>query len=117
MVPNPSAGGVRGRGGTPFVQPLHFYKPYPWLNSVNVFLPQSGNSIYHAGVFSLQKRMSGGLSVLASYTYAKLIGDGSDSNLDYASEQMSTNSLSTHQDRAYNRRADRSVDPQSIRHR
>jgi hypothetical protein len=61
--------------------------------------------------------MSRGLSILASYTYAKTISDGSYSNLDYSSEQLNVNGSSTYQDGLYDRRADRSVDPQSVRHR
>ena len=117
MVPNPYYGKVPGANGAKTIELLKLYEPYPWLNSVIVNYPEMGNSIYHAGVFTLQKRMSRGLSILASYTYAKTISDGSYSNLDYSSEQLNVNGSSTYQDGLYDRRADRSVDPQSVRHR
>ena len=117
MVPNPYAGKVPGVNGAKTIELLKLYEPYPWLNSVVVYYPEMGNSIYHAGVLTVQKRMSQGLSLLASYTYAKLISDGRYSNLDYSSEQLNVNGTSTYQDGLYNRRADRAVDPQSVRHR
>lgn len=117
QVPNPYYGKVPGTNGAKTIELLKLYEPYPWLNQVIVNTPEMGNSIYHAGVFTLQKRMSRGLAILASYTYAKTISDGLYSNLDYSSEQLNTNGASTYQDGLYDRRADRSVDPQSVRHR
>jgi hypothetical protein len=117
QMPNPYAGKVPGVYGNKTIQWLKLFEPYPYLAQVEVRYPEMGNSIYHSGIISVTKRMRGGLSLLASYTWAKLISDGMYSNLDFSSEQTSVSGLSTYQNGLYNRRADRAVDPQSVRHR
>jgi hypothetical protein len=42
------------------------------------------NAVYHGGIFEVRKRFSGGLSLLANYTYSKAIDDSTDFNSDYA---------------------------------
>lgn len=51
-------------------------RPYPqYLNVENRSNP-NGNSTYHAFQLKAEKRMSGGLTLLTSYTWAKTISDG-----------------------------------------
>lgn len=51
-------------------------RPYPqYLNIENRSNP-NGNSTYHAFQLKAEKRMSGGLTLLTSYTWAKTISDG-----------------------------------------
>jgi hypothetical protein len=53
-------------------------RPYPQYLAVNVQSgggDKTGRSHYHAGVVKVNQRMTGGLSLQASYTYAKLMTD------------------------------------------
>ena len=117
QVPNPYAGKVPGALGNPTILLSQMYLPYPWLNTVYVYTPQMGDAIYHSAIFSAQKRMANGFSLLASYTFAKLISDGTTNGVDYLSDQPNTNGSATYQNGLYDRRADRSLDPQSVAHR
>jgi hypothetical protein len=75
--------------------------PYPQFTSVLLPVPDAASSIYHAGTLRLERRFQAGLSLLASYTYAKTIDDD-DSNL-RGSDQ--SGNIQNWQDRA----AERSV--------
>ncbi len=53
-------------------------RPYPQYNAVNAQSgggDKTGRSHYHAGVLKVNQRMTGGLSLQASYTYSKLMTD------------------------------------------
>lgn len=50
-------------------------RPFPQFNNVSILLPTMGSNNYHAGVVKLEKRLSGGLSFLTSYTWARNIGN------------------------------------------
>jgi hypothetical protein len=50
-------------------------RPYPQFNNVTWINPSIGNSTYHAGFVRAEKRMSGGLSLLAHYTFSKFLDD------------------------------------------
>jgi hypothetical protein len=54
-------------------------RPYPQFNSVQIAFPTLGAHNYHAGVVKLEKRYSSGFNLLATYTWARNIG-----NLDQA---------------------------------
>ena len=87
-------------------------KPYPYYTSINVRNPHLGNSIYHAGLLTVQKRFSQGLTLLASYTKAKLISDSVAAPINFGSvEQTGTTS---YQNGLFNRRAERSIDPTDV---
>ncbi len=83
--------------------------PYPQYTSVLLQVPDAANSIYHAGTVRLERRFQAGLSLLASYTYAKTIDDD-DSNL-RASDQ--SGNIQNWQNRA----AERSVSAFNIGNR
>ncbi len=63
--------------GDPTVSAAQLLKPYPRFTNVSFFRNNVGNTSYHALQARLEKRFSGGLSFLASYTFSKLIDEAS----------------------------------------
>ena len=63
---------VNGRGPAAQRQTA---RPFPHFNDVFVTFPDWGNSSYHALTAKLEKRYSGGLSYLMSYTWSKFLDD------------------------------------------
>jgi outer membrane receptor protein involved in Fe transport len=61
----------------PAVQPR---RPFPAFGAIPL-LQSSGNSIYHALLGRLERRFSGGLSFLASYTFGHAIDDSTGGNV------------------------------------
>jgi hypothetical protein len=56
-------------------------RPFPQYTGVSTggMMNHSGNSTYHAMILKATKRFSGGLSLLASYTWSKLLTDADSS--------------------------------------
>jgi hypothetical protein len=52
-------------------------RPFPRFTTVALFRDNVGNSSYHAAALKVEKRLSGGLTVNASFTFSKLIDDAS----------------------------------------
>jgi hypothetical protein len=52
-------------------------RPYPRFTNVAMFRDNVGNSTYTAAAAKLEKRLSHGLTITASYTFSKLIDDAS----------------------------------------
>ncbi|MGH9628575.1 MAG: TonB-dependent receptor domain-containing protein [Bryobacteraceae bacterium] len=50
-------------------------RPFPQFSNVNVLNPPLGNSSYHAGIIKIERRFTGGFSLLAHYTFSKFIDD------------------------------------------
>jgi hypothetical protein len=111
-VTNPYAGIVPGTLGTATITRQQSLLPYPYYTSVTVRNPHLGNSIYHAGLLTVQKRVSHGLTLLASYTKAKLISDSVASPINFGSIEQVTNN--TYQNGAYDRGLERSLDPTDV---
>jgi hypothetical protein len=75
-------------------------RPFPQFSNVTWINPSIGNSTYH-GVFArAEKRMSGGLSLLAHFTFSKFLDD-----VEAANEFGTTGSYMD----AYNRRLDKGL--------
>ena len=111
-VTNPYAGIVPGSLGNATISRQQSLLAYPYYTSVTVRNPHLGNSMYHAGLLTVQKRMSKGLTFLASYTKAKLIDDSVASPINFgAIEQVNNNN---YQNGAYNRGLERALDPTDI---
>lgn len=73
-VPNPFAGQIRtGTLAAATVTRAQLLRPYPHFLSVVSANAAFASSSYHAGVFSLQRRFSKGLTLNGSYTFSKLI--------------------------------------------
>ncbi|MES1258221.1 MAG: carboxypeptidase regulatory-like domain-containing protein [Acidobacteriota bacterium] len=75
-------------------------RPFPQFNNVTWINPSIGNSTYHGGFLRAEKRMRGGLSFLAHYTFSKFIDD-----VEAANEYGTTGSYMD----AYNRRLDKGL--------
>jgi len=80
-------------------------RPYPQYTNVYARLAPFGSSIYHSMQVSVEKRFSGGFSLLGSFTAAKLI--------DNTSAAASGTVISTIQDPT-NLRAERTLDTQDV---
>jgi len=50
-------------------------RPFPQFNDVAILYPSLGINNYHAGVLRAEKRLSGGLSLLGTYTWSRAIGN------------------------------------------
>jgi hypothetical protein len=83
-------------------------RPFPQFTNVTWINPSIGNSTYHGGFIRAEKRMSGGLSFLAHYTFSKFIDD-----VEAANEFGSTGSYMD----AYNRRLDKGLSGSDVPHR
>jgi outer membrane receptor protein involved in Fe transport len=114
-VPNPYAGIVPGSLGGATIAQSQALKPYPYYSAINVSAPTLGNSIYHAGFLSVQKRLSHGLVLLASYTKAKLISDSVSVPVNFGPVVQTT--TVGYQNGVFNRAAERSIDPTNVAQR
>jgi Carboxypeptidase regulatory-like domain/TonB-dependent Receptor Plug Domain/TonB dependent receptor len=83
-------------------------RPFPQFSNVSWINPSIGNSTYHGGFVRAEKRMSGGLSFLAHYTFSKFIDD-----VEAANEFGATGSYMD----AYNRRLDKGLSGSDVPHR
>jgi len=70
----------------PAVQPR---RPLPAFGAIPL-LESSGNSIYHALLARVERRFSGGLSFLASYTYGHAIDDSTGRNVTQDARNLQT---------------------------
>ena len=75
-------------------------RPFPQFSNVSWINPSIGNSTYHGAFIRAEKRMSGGLSFLAHYTFSKFLDD-----VEAANEFGATGSYMD----AYNRRLDKGL--------
>ena len=114
-VPNPYAGRVPGALGGATITQAQALKPYPYYTSINVRNPHLGDSIYHAGYLTVEKRYAQGLTFLASYTKAKLISDSVATPITFgAVEEVNFVSF---QNGLFNRKAERAIDPTDVAQR
>jgi hypothetical protein len=78
-VANPYLGQIApssSLGGATLAQ-QQLLRPFPRFTTVALFRDNVGNSNYHALAMKLEKRLSRGLTLSASYTFSKLIDDAS----------------------------------------
>jgi hypothetical protein len=61
----------------PTIQAGHLIEPFPQFSGISTPNPPWANSIYNAFQLKIEKRMSRGLTLLASYTNSKSIDDSS----------------------------------------
>src|ERR1700676_4804954 len=111
QVLNPLAGQIPGALGAATVARRQTLFPYPQYSGVTVFNPLGGASTYHSFQARVLHRFERGLTLLASYTDAKLIGDNEGSPLSFVG---SINNNPGYQAGKFNRRVERSVDPTDI---
>lgn len=114
-VPNPFAGKVPGQFGGATITQAQALRPYPYVGGITVRAPHLGSSTYHALLASAEKRFSRGFTLLASYTFAKLISDSIFNPLNFVATEGGNEY--GYQNGLYNRRAERAEDPSNVPHR
>ena len=114
-VRNPYAGIVPGALGAANITRRQSLLPFPYYNAVNVIAPLTGNYNSHLLLLSVEKKTAHGLTLLFSYTGGKLISDA----LQLPQSDFGENSarMSGFQSGKFDRRAERSVDPQDVSQR
>lgn len=115
QVANPFMGRAPGQFGGATIVQSQLLKPYPYIGGITVRAPHSGNSIYHALLATGEKRFSRGFTLLASYTWGKLISDSIVNPIDFVTVEGA--SETGYQNSLFNRRAERSEDPSNVPHR
>ena len=85
-------------------------RPYPQFGDIISYFNNGAHSSYHALQAKLGRRLAGGVTFQAAYTFAKLIDDIS------AIQAAAGVQLPTYQD-YYNRRADKSLSSFDVNHR
>jgi hypothetical protein len=93
---------LMGPGNSQLVRPFPQFSNVTWIN------PSIGNSTYHAGFVRIEKRTSGGWSLLTHYTFSKFLDD-----VEAANEFGTTGSYMD----AYNRRLDKGPSGSDVPHR
>jgi len=78
-VPNPNFGAIPASSslGAATIAYQQTLRPFPRFTTVALFRDNVGNSGYNAAAVKLEKRLSGGLTLNAAYTFSKLIDDAS----------------------------------------
>lgn len=114
-VTNPYAGKVPGAFGGATITQAQAIRPFPYVGGITVISPHQGNSIYHSLLVSAEKRFSQGFTLLASYTFAKLISDSIFNGLNFIGSEGGNEF--GYQNGLYNRRAERAEDPSNVPHR
>lgn len=114
-VANPYAGMVPGALGAATITRKQALLPFPYYSAVNVIAPMMGNYISHLLLLSVEKKTTHGLTLLFSYTGGKVISDA----LQLPQSDFGENSarMSGFQNGKFNRRMERSVDPQDVSQR
>jgi hypothetical protein len=110
QVPNPYAGKVSGNFGAKTITLQQSLRPYPYYDVISVTTPRNGSSIYHSWLMNIEKRMSSGLVLLASYTFGKLIDEPTSVTLPGQAASDQLNAGSGYRLGRFNRHLDRSLD-------
>lgn len=112
-VPNPFLGQITsGPLASATVQRSRLLLPFPDYQTVQTFGANNASSSFHSFQLFVEKRFSGGLSALISYTGSKLISD----NLSLGSGG-DAGSLGDWRIGAYNRRLEKAVDGDDVNRR
>ncbi|MEK7408974.1 MAG: TonB-dependent receptor [Acidobacteriota bacterium] len=106
-VDNPYSGRVAGAFGAATITRQQLLRPFPYYGNISVITPRMASSIYHSFLINLERRMSKGLVLLASYTFGKAISDGIFGYSQAGTEQVN---ILDYQDGKYDRRSERAVD-------
>jgi hypothetical protein len=113
-VTNPYVGMVPGTLGGSTLTLAQSLRPYPYISSISVRNPNLGNSIYHAVLISVEKRLANGLTILGSFTGGKLISDSVATPLNWYGDQTN---ITGYQNGKYHRDWERSLDPTDVSRR
>jgi hypothetical protein len=114
-VPNPNAGKIPGALGAATITRLQSLRPFPHYENINVRSGRLGNFNNHSLLVSAEKRLSRGLTLLFSYTKAKLISDSVVAAVDFGGVEQVTEV--GYQNGKFNRAAERALDPTDLSQR
>lgn len=115
-APNPYAGLVPGALGGATITLRQASAAFPYYNAVRVRRPHLGNSIYHAFLFTAERRFQRGLVMLFSYTKGKLISDSVVTPINFG-PGLEQAGIVGYQDGLADRRLERSIDPTDVAQR
>lgn len=90
--------------------------PFPYYGAITVTSPRDGNFHGDSAILAVQRHSNHGLTLLASYTFSKLLDNGIQNALDGYIGISSAPGDVTPQD-PNNRQAEYSLDPTDIKHR
>ena len=110
-VPNPYAGKVTGAYSGATIVQQQLLRPYPYYGNINVTDPRAGSATYHSFLASVEKRMSNGLVLLGSFTFGKLINEGTSAISSSQANGDQLNLGNGYRLGEFNRRLERSLDP------
>lgn len=115
-VANPYAGIVPGSLGAATITREQSLRPYPYYNQIAVSQAMNGNYNSHSLLVSLRKSFDSGLTLLASFTGAKLINDSVRTMLNFGDfvEQVG---VVNYQNGRFDRTLERSLDPTDVSRR
>jgi hypothetical protein len=113
-VPNPYAGKVPGGLGAATISRERSLMAYPYYGSVNVFNPRNGNYISHQLQLNVRRNFASGFLLHFAYTKGKLISDSLQTPVNWNLE--AGNDIG-YQDGLYNRKENKSIDPNDIAQR
>jgi hypothetical protein len=114
-VPNPYQGLVPGALGGATISREQSLRPFPYYTGITVRNPRLGSYSSHLFLFSAEKRMARGFTMLFSYTGGKIISDSLATPVNFGPIEQA--SIVGWQNGKYNRRAERSIDPTDVSQR
>jgi hypothetical protein len=115
QVPNPNQGLVPGALGGATISREQSLRPFPYYTNINVRNPRLGSYNSHLFLFSVEKRMAQGFTMLFSYTGGKIISDSLATPVNFGPIEQA--SIVGYQNGKYNRAAERSIDPTDVSQR
>jgi len=115
-VANPYAGKVPGTLGAATITRKQSLLPFPYYGAITVTSPRDGNFHGDSAIIAVQRHSNHGLTLLASYTFSKLLDNGIQNALDGYIGISSAPGDVTPQD-PNNRQAEYSLDPTDVKHR
>jgi hypothetical protein len=115
QVPNPYAGKVPGADGAATVSLARTLLAYPYYASINVRNPHDGNFHSDALELTVKKNLSHGMTLLTTYTKAKVLDDSIASATGFGAN--TTLVASNGPQDPFNRAAEYAVDPGDISQR
>ncbi|MBI4891002.1 MAG: carboxypeptidase regulatory-like domain-containing protein [Acidobacteria bacterium] len=113
-VPNPYAGKVPGGLGAATISREQSLRAYPYYSSVSVFNPRNGNYVSHQLQLNVRRNFASGFLVNFAYTKGKIISDSLNTPVNWNLE--AGNDIG-YQDGLYNRKLNKSIDPNDVAQR
>lgn len=113
-VPNPYAGKVPGGLGAATISRERSLMAYPYYQFVNIYSPRNGNYISHQLQLNVRRNFASGFLFTFAYTKGKIISDSLQTPVNFNLE--AGNDIG-YQDGLYNRKENKSIDPNDVAQR